>query len=324
MALVVGPELFVVGIGCLIAGWTYTGGPRPYGYAGLGEVFVFVFFGLVATIGTNYVLSEQLSGLAASTSVVVGLWATALLVINNLRDIPSDEAAGKMTLAVRLGDARTRHLFCGHSGRGDVDRRGDHRADGALRGGRSGGSSVCGSRHWIGSSESDGVGTHRGVGRHRSSATHCWVGHGTRDRPIRLSPEGLGGSLLEFNLMASTDRPTFRSGPQVSGNAYGKYRNPDGYGETHHREHQSACLLGDFKRDGSAEVFDFTPYLGELAIHLAIDLGEPAIHLAIDPGELAIDLGEPAIEFGDQAFLKGLQVILWWLVGPIALGVVTP
>ena len=111
LALVVGPELFAVGIGCLIAGWTYTGGPRPYGYAGLGEVFVFVFFGLVATIGTNYVLSEQLSGLAAGTSVVVGLWATAMLVINNLRDIPSDEAADKITLAVRLGDARTRHLF---------------------------------------------------------------------------------------------------------------------------------------------------------------------------------------------------------------------
>lgn len=111
LAFVVGPELFVVGIFCLVAAWTYTGGPRPYGYRGLGEVFVFVFFGLVATIGTNYVLQENIDGLAASSSVVVGLWATALLVINNLRDIPSDEAAGKITLAVRLGDARTRHLF---------------------------------------------------------------------------------------------------------------------------------------------------------------------------------------------------------------------
>lgn len=111
LALVVGPELFVVGICCLIAGWTYTGGPRPYGYHGLGEVFVFVFFGLVATIGTNYVLSEELDGLAASAGAVVGLWATALLVINNLRDIPGDTASGKITLAVRLGDARTRWLF---------------------------------------------------------------------------------------------------------------------------------------------------------------------------------------------------------------------
>ena len=91
--------------------WTYTGGPRPYGYLGLGEVFVFVFFGLVATIGTNYVLLEEVNGLVVSAAVVVGLWATALLVINNLRDIPSDAAAGKITLAVRLGDARTRHLF---------------------------------------------------------------------------------------------------------------------------------------------------------------------------------------------------------------------
>jgi len=111
LALVVGPELFVVGVCCLIAGWAYTGGPRPYGYRGLGEVFVFVFFGLVATIGTNYALSEELDGLAASAGAVVGLWATALLVINNLRDIPGDTAAGKITLAVRLGDARTRWLF---------------------------------------------------------------------------------------------------------------------------------------------------------------------------------------------------------------------
>ncbi len=111
LAVVVGPELFVVGLCCLIAGWTYTGGPRPYGYRGLGEVFVFVFFGLVATIGTTYVLSEEFSGLAAGAGTVVGLWATALLVINNLRDIPGDTAAQKITLAVRLGDARTRQLF---------------------------------------------------------------------------------------------------------------------------------------------------------------------------------------------------------------------
>lgn len=111
LALVVGPELFVVGLFCLVAGWTYTGGPRPYGYHGLGEVFVFVFFGLVATIGTNYVLTEKLDGLAVSASLVVGLWATALLVINNLRDIPGDRVAGKITLAVRLGDTRTRWLF---------------------------------------------------------------------------------------------------------------------------------------------------------------------------------------------------------------------
>ena len=116
LALVVGPELLVVGVGCLGAAWTYTGGPRPYGYRGLGEVSVFVFFGLVATIGTNYVLTENIDGSAAGCAVVVGLWATALLVVNNLRDIPGDRDSGKITLAVRLGDARTRHLFTAMQG----------------------------------------------------------------------------------------------------------------------------------------------------------------------------------------------------------------
>lgn len=111
LALVVGPELFVVGAFCLVAGWTYTGGPRPYGYLGLGEVFVFVFFGLVATIGTTYVLLERVEALAVWCSVTVGLWATALMVTNNLRDIPGDTQAGKQTLAVRLGDARTRSAY---------------------------------------------------------------------------------------------------------------------------------------------------------------------------------------------------------------------
>ncbi len=95
LALVVGPELFALGALCLVAGWTYTGGPRPYGYLGLGEVFVFVFFGVVATAGTTYVLLEEVDGLALACSVPVGLWATALLVINHLRDIPGDTAAGK-------------------------------------------------------------------------------------------------------------------------------------------------------------------------------------------------------------------------------------
>ncbi len=111
LALAVGPEILVVGALCLVAGWTYTGGPRPYGYLGLGEVFVFVFFGLVATVGTTYVLTEELSSLSFACSVAVGLWATALLVVNNLRDIPGDTAAGKRTLAVRVGDRRTRVVF---------------------------------------------------------------------------------------------------------------------------------------------------------------------------------------------------------------------
>jgi 1,4-dihydroxy-2-naphthoate octaprenyltransferase len=106
-----GWELLVVGAAALVAGWFYTGGPRPYGYLGLGEAFVFVFFGVVATAGSAYVQEEQLSGLALAASVPVGLLATALLVTNNLRDIPGDTASGKRTLAVRLGDARTRWLY---------------------------------------------------------------------------------------------------------------------------------------------------------------------------------------------------------------------
>jgi len=111
LALVVGPELLIVGALSILAGWTYTGGPRPYGYLGLGEVFVFVFFGVVATVGTTYVLTEQIDGLSLAVSVSVGLWATALLVVNNLRDIPGDTTAGKRTLAVRLGARNTRLIF---------------------------------------------------------------------------------------------------------------------------------------------------------------------------------------------------------------------
>jgi 1,4-dihydroxy-2-naphthoate octaprenyltransferase len=103
--------LIVVGALSFAAGWLYTGGPRPYGYAGFGELFVFVFFGLVATIGSAYVQVEEIDGLAVACAVPVGLLATALLVTNNLRDIPTDRSAGKMTLAVRLGDRRTRGLY---------------------------------------------------------------------------------------------------------------------------------------------------------------------------------------------------------------------
>jgi 1,4-dihydroxy-2-naphthoate octaprenyltransferase len=111
LAAVAGWWLILVGAACIAAGWLYTGGPRPYGYLGLGELFVFVFFGLVATAGTAYVNMERLTGLAMAASVPVGLLAVALLVTNNLRDLPSDEAAGKRTLAVRIGDRATRRLY---------------------------------------------------------------------------------------------------------------------------------------------------------------------------------------------------------------------
>jgi 1,4-dihydroxy-2-naphthoate octaprenyltransferase len=103
--------LVVVGAASIAAGWLYTGGPRPYGYAGLGEVFVFVFFGLVATTGTAYVQVGRVTGLAVSASLPVGLLAVAMLVVNNLRDLQGDLLAGKRTLAVRLGSPATRRAY---------------------------------------------------------------------------------------------------------------------------------------------------------------------------------------------------------------------
>ena len=113
LAVAVGPELLVVGAAAIAAGWFYTGGKHPYGYYGFGELFVFVFFGLVATAGSAYVQHEQLTALAIVAGVPVGFFATALLVINNLRDIPGDTESGKRTLAVRIGDRRTRVLYVG-------------------------------------------------------------------------------------------------------------------------------------------------------------------------------------------------------------------
>lgn len=111
LSAAVGPELVAVGVASLAAGYFYTAGPRPYGYAGLGEVFVFVFFGVVATVGSTYVQLDRLTLLALGASVPVGLLATALLVVNNLRDIPSDAASGKRTLAVHVGDPVTRTVY---------------------------------------------------------------------------------------------------------------------------------------------------------------------------------------------------------------------
>jgi 1,4-dihydroxy-2-naphthoate octaprenyltransferase len=106
-------RLLIAGAACLLAGWLYTGGPRPYGYLGLGEIFVFVFFGLVATLGTVYVETLRVPALAVLISVAMGCLATAILVLNNLRDMTTDEAAGKRTLATRIGRKRTRLLLLG-------------------------------------------------------------------------------------------------------------------------------------------------------------------------------------------------------------------
>ncbi|MBT3248598.1 MAG: 1,4-dihydroxy-2-naphthoate polyprenyltransferase [Actinobacteria bacterium] len=111
LSLIVAPWLLLVGATALAAGWFYTGGKNPYGYRGLGEVFVFVFFGLVATMGSTYVQGRQVTWLSFSSAVAVGMLACALLVINNLRDRPTDAQGGKITLAVRLGDRPTRLLY---------------------------------------------------------------------------------------------------------------------------------------------------------------------------------------------------------------------
>jgi 1,4-dihydroxy-2-naphthoate octaprenyltransferase len=111
IALATSPLLLLVGVAAIAAGWFYTGGPKPYGYLGLGEVFVFVFFGLVATAGTTYAAIESIALLSWLMGAAVGSLACALLVINNLRDIPTDREVGKKTLAVRLGDHRTRWFY---------------------------------------------------------------------------------------------------------------------------------------------------------------------------------------------------------------------
>ncbi len=106
-----GWQLAFVGAAAILAGYFYTGGPKPYGYAGLGEVFVFIFFGLVATAGSTYVQIERVTVKSVAAGAALGLWAMALLVVNNLRDRVGDAASGKQTLAVRIGDKHTRVLY---------------------------------------------------------------------------------------------------------------------------------------------------------------------------------------------------------------------
>ncbi|MET4430967.1 1,4-dihydroxy-2-naphthoate polyprenyltransferase [Mycolicibacterium sp. 624] len=111
LALVSDPWLIAIGVACIAGAWLYTGGSTPYGYRGLGEVAVFVFFGLVAVLGTQYTQALRIDWVGAALAVATGALSSAVLVANNLRDIPTDKTSGKITLAVRLGDARTRVLF---------------------------------------------------------------------------------------------------------------------------------------------------------------------------------------------------------------------
>jgi 1,4-dihydroxy-2-naphthoate octaprenyltransferase len=105
--------LLALGVACIAAAWFYTGGRRPYGYAGLGELAVFLFFGPVAVLGTQYVISGRITPTGSFAAVAVGAMSAAVLLANNLRDIPTDAAVAKRTLAVRLGDHRTRILYIG-------------------------------------------------------------------------------------------------------------------------------------------------------------------------------------------------------------------
>ena len=111
LALCTAPWLIVVGAACIAGAWLYTGGSRPYGYRGLGEVAVFVFFGLVAVLGTQYVQALRVDWVGVVLAVTTGSLSSAVLIANNLRDIPTDARSGKVTLAVRLGAARTRLLY---------------------------------------------------------------------------------------------------------------------------------------------------------------------------------------------------------------------
>jgi 1,4-dihydroxy-2-naphthoate octaprenyltransferase len=111
LAAMVSWWLLLVGAAAFVALLGYSGGPKPYASAGLGEVFVFVFFGLVATLGSSYVQHGRLPATAWIAAIATGVLAVAILVVNNLRDVPTDAIAGKRTLAVRIGEARTRQLF---------------------------------------------------------------------------------------------------------------------------------------------------------------------------------------------------------------------
>ena len=113
LIIIAGPVLLLIGAASILAGVLYTGGPRPYGYEGFGELFVFTFFGIVAVTGSYFVQRQSLEWEAFILAIPVGLLASAILVVNNVRDLETDRRAGKKTLAVRLGRANTRRLFAG-------------------------------------------------------------------------------------------------------------------------------------------------------------------------------------------------------------------
>ena len=174
--------IIAVGAASIAAGVLYTGGPRPYGYAGIGELFVFLFFGLVAVNGSYYVQLERLDWLPFWLSISVGLLATAILVVNNIRDIDTDRRAGKRTLAVRLGRERTRT---------------------ALRGAASAAPSSSCRRRW---SPADGraAGADRRCSPRRSRSSRCGPSSSRTDGPaLNGALAGTGALLGAFSLLVS-------------------------------------------------------------------------------------------------------------------------
>ena len=111
LAFLTSPLLIAVGVLSIAAAWGYTGGKNPYGYRGLGELSVFLFFGVIATMGTYYAQTEQITLLSFIVSIPMGALSCAILAINNLRDRPKDELVGKLTVAVRIGDRKARHMY---------------------------------------------------------------------------------------------------------------------------------------------------------------------------------------------------------------------
>ena len=111
LAILTSPLLIVVGVAAIAAAWGYTGGKNPYGYRGLGELSVFLFFGVIATMGTYYAQTEEVTLLSFIISIPMGALACAILAINNLRDRPKDELVGKLTIAVRIGDRNARRMY---------------------------------------------------------------------------------------------------------------------------------------------------------------------------------------------------------------------
>jgi 1,4-dihydroxy-2-naphthoate octaprenyltransferase len=111
LALLTSPLLIVIGAISIAAAWGYTGGKNPYGYKGLGDISVFIFFGVIATVGTFYVQTETITGLSFIVSIPMGALSCAILAVNNLRDRPKDQLAGKLTVAVRVGDINARYMY---------------------------------------------------------------------------------------------------------------------------------------------------------------------------------------------------------------------